>query len=272
MAQEVLLQAEHLQKTFKAGKGRVQAITDVSLTINRGETLALVGESGCGKSTLGRLLLRLIEPDSGKVTMDQTDVTALNKHELREFRKRMQLVFQDPYASLDPRFTVEKIISEPLKAYGMSKEEQHQVVLELAGKGGINPDYLNRYPHQFSGGMKRRLALARALLAPFDALALDEPFTGLDPEIRARCWEQVRRYTAGKPLVLSSHDPADARAIAGLLYELYLRSREVTWTPYVFAEGVDIDFISRVKELSLPGVVIEPTTVRQYHTQYAAHI
>ena len=186
MAQEVLLQAEHLQKTFKAGKGRVQAITDVSLNINRGETLALVGESGCGKSTLGRLLLRLIEPDSGKVTMDQTDVTALNKHELREFRKRMQLVFQDPYASLDPRFTVEKIISEPLKAYGMSKEEQHQVVLELAGKVGINPDYLNRYPHQFSGGQRQRIGIARAIALHPDLVVCDEPVSALDVSIQAQ--------------------------------------------------------------------------------------
>ena len=208
MAQEVLLQAEHLQKTFKAGKGRVQAITDVSLTINRGETLALVGESGCGKSTLGRLLLRLIEPDSGKVTMDQTDVTALNKHELRAFRKRMQLVFQDPYASLDPRFTVEKIISEPLKAYGMSKEEQHQVVLELAGKVGINPDYLNRYPHQFSGGQRQRIGIARAIALHPDLVVCDEPVSALDVSIQAQTLNLLHdlQQELGLTYLFISHD------------------------------------------------------------------
>ena len=224
MAQEVLLQAEHLQKTFKAGKGRVQAITDVSLTINRGETLALVGESGCGKSTLGRLLLRLIEPDSGKVTMDQTDVTALNKHELREFRKRMQLVFQDPYASLDPRFTVEKIISEPLKAYGMSKEEQHQVVLELAGKVGINPDYLNRYPHQFSGGQRQRIAIARALITRPRFVVADEPVSALDVSIQAQVLNLLMSLQdeLGLSYLFISHDLNVVRHISNRVGVMYL--------------------------------------------------
>lgn len=186
MAKEILLDAQHLNKTFKASKGRVQAITDVSLQIYKGETLALVGESGCGKSTLGRLLIRLLELDSGSVVFDGTNVTNMGKKELRAFRRRMQLVFQDPYASLDPRFTIESCIAEPLRAYGMSKEEIHQAVVDLADKVGINPEHLGRYPHQFSGGQRQRVGIARAIALHPDLVVCDEPVSALDVSIQAQ--------------------------------------------------------------------------------------
>lgn len=186
MANDVLLQARHLTKTFKASNGRVQAITDVSLDIYRGETLALVGESGCGKSTLGRLLIRLLEADEGTVTFDGTEINALKAKQLREFRRRMQLVFQDPYASLDPRFTIESCIAEPLRAYGYSKEEMHQRVLTLAEKVGIRPEHLSRYPHQFSGGQRQRVGIARAIALNPDLVVCDEPVSALDVSIQAQ--------------------------------------------------------------------------------------
>lgn len=186
MAREVLVDAKNLVKTFKASKGQVQAVTDVSLQIYRGETLALVGESGCGKSTLGRLLIRLIEADSGTVNFDGTELTALKKKDLRAFRKKMQLIFQDPYASLDPRFTIEKCICEPLRAAGCSAEEQHKTVLELAEKCGINPDHLGRYPHQFSGGQRQRVGIARAIALRPQLIVCDEPVSALDVSIQAQ--------------------------------------------------------------------------------------
>ena len=186
MNEDILVSASHLNKTFRAPKGRVQAITDVSLQIRRGETLALVGESGCGKSTLGRLLIQLLPADSGEVVFDGTDITKLKKKELRAFRRRMQLVFQDPYASLDPRFTIEQSIAEPLQAFGMSKAEQHERVLELAAQCGINPEHLGRYPHQFSGGQRQRVGIARAISLHPDLVVCDEPVSALDVSIQAQ--------------------------------------------------------------------------------------
>ncbi len=192
MSRELLLEARNLNKTFKVSKGCVQAITDVSLKIYKGETLALVGESGCGKSTLGRLLLRLIEPDSGSINFDGTELTSLKAREVRNFRRRMQLVFQDPYASLDPRFTIADCISEPLRAFGASKEEMDRAVLDLSEKVGINPEHLGRYPHQFSGGQRQRVGIARAIALHPDLVVCDEPVSALDVSIQAQTLNLLR--------------------------------------------------------------------------------
>ena len=160
---KVLLKAEHLKKYFKSPHGTVKAVDDVSLEIYEGETLALVGESGCGKSTLGRVILNLITPTSGTVTFDGTDITALHGKTLRNMRAQMQLVFQDPFSSLDPRFTVGQIIAEPLQNMGLSKQEQQKRVLELMDRVSLQPEHYNRYPHQFSGGQRRRIGSALAL-------------------------------------------------------------------------------------------------------------
>ena len=208
MAKEVLVDARNLVKTFRASRGEVQAVTDVSLQIYRGETLALVGESGCGKSTLGRLLLRLIEANSGSIRFDGTELTTLKKKELRAFRKRMQLIFQDPYASLDPRFTIEKCISEPLRAAGYSAEEQYRTVRELAEKTGINPEHLGRYPHQFSGGQRQRVAIARAIALHPQMVVCDEPVSALDVSIQAQTLNLLHDLQAELQLtyLFISHD------------------------------------------------------------------
>ena len=141
---KVLLKAEHLKKYFKSPHGTVKAVDDVSLEIYEGETLALVGESGCGKSTLGRVILNLITPTSGTVTFDGTDITALHGKTLRNMRAQMQLVFQDPFSSLDPRFTVGQIIAEPLQNMGLSKQEQQKRVLELMDRVSLQPEHYGR--------------------------------------------------------------------------------------------------------------------------------
>ena len=165
MANEILMQAKGLVKEFKATGGIVHAVSGVDLDIYAGETLALVGESGCGKSTLGKLLLRLMPATDGQITFEGEDLTAMNSRELRQARRRMQLIFQDPYASLDPRMSVGRIIAEPLRAYKVCKNaaEEEAMVRSLMDKVGIRPEFYHRYPHQFSGGQRQRVGIARAL-------------------------------------------------------------------------------------------------------------
>ena len=188
---KVLVDVHNLVKEFPvsgSGKGVVNAVSDVSFQIYEGETLALVGESGCGKSTLGRLLLRLLEPTAGEVIFDGTNVGTLKGKELRNFRKEMQIIFQDPYASLNPRMNVERIISEPLithKVCANKMETRHRVV-ELMQEVGIPVEFLRRYPHQFSGGQRQRIGIARALALRPRLIVCDEPVSALDVSIQSQ--------------------------------------------------------------------------------------
>lgn len=188
---KVLVDVQNLVKEFPvsgSGKGVVHAVSDVSFQIYEGETLALVGESGCGKSTLGRLLLRLLEPTSGEVIFDGTNVGKLKGKAMREFRKEMQIIFQDPYASLNPRMNVERIISEPLithKVCANKMETRHRVV-ELMQEVGIPVEFLRRYPHQFSGGQRQRIGIARALALRPRLIVCDEPVSALDVSIQSQ--------------------------------------------------------------------------------------
>ena len=237
MAQEVLLEAKNLTKTFKASKGEVQAVTDVNLTIYKGETLSLVGESGCGKSTLGRLLIRLIEPNSGTIRFDGTDILALKKRDLRAFRRKMQLIFQDPYASLDPRFTIEKSICEPLRAAGYSAEEQHEMVLDLAQKTGINPDHLGRYPHQFSGGQRQRVGIARAIALRPELVVCDEPVSALDVSIQAQTLNLLKSLQRELQLtyLFISHDLSVVHYISDRVCVMFLgRISEIGTTEEIY--------------------------------------
>ena len=169
---KTLIETKGLTKEFKVGssnwgksKAVVHAVTDVNLSIYEGETLALVGESGCGKSTLGRLILNLIEPTAGTVAFEGKVMQEMKPEEMRQLRRKMQLIFQDPYASLNPRWTIRDIVAEPLDTYKVykTKAETTQRVEELLKKCGIRPEFINRYPHQFSGGQRQRVGIARAL-------------------------------------------------------------------------------------------------------------
>ena len=238
MAQEVLLEAKDLTKTFKAPNGQVQAVTDVSLQIYKGETLSLVGESGCGKSTLGRLLIRLIEPDSGSVRFGTTELTELKKKELRLFRRHMQLIFQDPYASLDPRFTIAKSICEPLCAAGYSQKEQQEMVLDLAQKTGINPEHLGRYPHQFSGGQRQRVGIARAIALRPELVVCDEPVSALDVSIQAQTLNLLKQLQRelGLTYLFISHDLSVVHYISDRVCVMFLgRICEIGTTEEIYA-------------------------------------
>lgn len=221
---KVLLKAEHLKKYFKSPHGTVKAVDDVSLEIYEGETLALVGESGCGKSTLGRVILNLITPTSGTVTFDDTDITALHGKALRNMRAQMQLVFQDPFSSLDPRFTVGQIIAEPLQNMGLSKQEQQKRVLELMDRVSLQPEHYSRYPHQFSGGQRQRIGIARALAPNPRLIVCDEPVSALDVSIQAQILNLLKKLQSQSNLtyLFISHDLAVVRYISDRVCVMFL--------------------------------------------------
>ena len=187
-----LLEIRDLYKSFpvNAGMGKTivaKAVDGVSLTVAHGEALGLVGESGCGKSTLGRLALRLLEPTSGSVVFEGRDLEKLNKQELRALRKDMQIIFQDPFASLNPRMRVEEIITEPLIIHGLAKTgELDGRAAELLKKVGLSVDALRRYPHEFSGGQRQRIGIARALASGPSFIVADEPVSALDVSVQAQ--------------------------------------------------------------------------------------
>ncbi|HEV2054760.1 MAG TPA: dipeptide ABC transporter ATP-binding protein [Methylomirabilota bacterium] len=195
MAETPLLEVKNLKKYFPIRGGlfsrevaRVHAVDDVSFTIQKGETLGLVGESGCGKSTTGRCILRLIEPTSGEVTFEGQNVTALDKRSLRHLRRDMQIIFQDPYASLNPRMTVGSIVGEAIVIHKLAKtrKEREERVVHLLETVGLSSDHLRRYPHEFSGGQRQRIGIARALAVSPKLIVADEPVSALDVSIQAQ--------------------------------------------------------------------------------------
>ncbi|MDZ4677422.1 MAG: dipeptide ABC transporter ATP-binding protein [Oligoflexia bacterium] len=192
---EPLIEVRNLRKEFsiKGGIfsreiGSVKAVSDVTLSINKGETLGLVGESGCGKSTLGRCVIRLLEPTEGKILFEGKDITDLKGENLRALRRRMQIIFQDPYASLNPRMTIGSIISEPLLIHkiGENKSDRLNRVRELLELVGLRKETIDRYPHEFSGGQRQRIGIARALAVNPDLIVCDEPVSALDVSIQAQ--------------------------------------------------------------------------------------
>ncbi len=195
MPDTALLRVKNLKKYFPIRGGlfsrevaRVHAVDDVSFDLMKGETLGLVGESGCGKSTTGRCILRLIEPTAGEVWFDDKNVTTLDKRSLRHLRRDMQIIFQDPYASLNPRMTVGSIIGEALVIHKLakSKRERDERVVHLLETVGLNADHLRRYPHEFSGGQRQRIGIARALAVSPKLIVADEPVSALDVSIQAQ--------------------------------------------------------------------------------------
>jgi len=195
MAEQPLLQVKSLKKYFPIRGGllsrevaRVHAVDDISFDIVKGETLGLVGESGCGKSTTGRCILRLIEPTAGEVWFENKNVTTLDKRSLRHLRRDMQIIFQDPYASLNPRMTVGSIIGEALVIHKLakSKREREERVVHLLETVGLSSDHLRRYPHEFSGGQRQRIGIARALAVSPKLIVCDEPVSALDVSIQAQ--------------------------------------------------------------------------------------
>ena len=222
-----LLEARHLSKEFPLGQGRsVHAVTDVSLSVAQGETLAVVGESGCGKSTLGRMLIRLATPTAGEVLLRGENISTMSERAFRTHRRELQLVFQDPFASLDPRMRVRDLIAEPLVTYKVAatKDEVTELVCNLMRAVGIPQDYLWRYPHQFSGGQRQRIGIARAIALDPALIVCDEPVSALDVSVQNKilnllCDLQEQR---GLTYVFISHDLSVVRHIGNRVCVMFL--------------------------------------------------
>lgn len=184
---EGFIEIWNLTKQFHIGKQILNAVNDVNLSISRGKTVGLVGESGCGKSTLGKCLLRLQEPTSGSVFYEGTNICHISKKAMRLLRRKMQIIFQDPYSSLNPRMTIREIINEPLEIHCLALGKRRNIrIQELLEQVGLNPNCMNRYPNEFSGGQRQRIAIARALAVEPDFIVCDEPLSALDVSIQAQ--------------------------------------------------------------------------------------
>ena len=244
-----LLEIRNLQKYFPIRGGilsrvvaNVKAVEDVSFTIKPGEVVGLVGESGSGKTTAGRSILRLIEPTDGEVIFNGTDVTKLSKSQMREFRKEMQIIFQDPFASLNPRMTVGDIIGEALTIHNLAKgREKEERVSDLLERVGLSPSHMRRYPHEFSGGQRQRIGIARALAVDPEFIVADEPVSALDVSIQAQVVNLLQdlKEELGLTLLFIAHDLAVVEYISDKVIVMYLgRVMEIAPSKELYANPV----------------------------------
>ncbi|GIO26880.1 ABC transporter ATP-binding protein [Ornithinibacillus bavariensis] len=227
MGAEKILEVKNLKKHFNLGKNRVlKAVNDVTFHVNKGETFGLVGESGCGKSTIGRTILGLYNKTAGDVFFDGKSVHTLPEKELFKLRQRMQMIFQDPYASLNPRSTVREVISEPMEVHKLfrTKKEQNDRVYQLLEEVGLNRDHANRYPHEFSGGQRQRIGIARALALNPDFIIADEPISALDVSVQAQVVNLLKQLQEEKGLtfLFIAHDLSMVKQISDRIGVMYL--------------------------------------------------
>ncbi|NLG72724.1 MAG: dipeptide ABC transporter ATP-binding protein [Chloroflexi bacterium] len=229
----VLVRVENLTKHFPITRGiviqkqvgAVQAVDRINFVIHKGETLGLVGESGCGKSTAGRTILQLYKPTAGKVYFKDQELTSLSDEKLRRLRRDMQIIFQDPYASLNPRMTVGKIVGEPLDIHNIGTvKERNERVRELLRVVGLNPYFINRYPHEFSGGQRQRIGIARALALRPEFIVCDEPISALDVSIQAQVVNLLEELQEqfGLTYLFIAHDLSMVRHISNRIAVMYL--------------------------------------------------
>ena len=223
----VLLEVKNLTKHFPVSGGKVvHAVDDVSFTITKGKTLGLVGESGCGKSSCARTVVRIYEPTSGRIILDGADITELSQKQLLPHRRKMQMIFQDPYASLNARMTVQDIIAEPLRAHHIcsSKAEERELVADMLRQVGLNQEHASRYAHEFSGGQRQRVGIARALILHPQLVICDEPISALDVSIQAQVVNMLRNFQdeQGLTYLFIAHDLSMVRYVSDDVGVMYL--------------------------------------------------
>ena len=222
---DVLLSLRNIYRRFTASSGKnIEAVDDVSLTVIKGETLGVVGESGCGKSTLGRCILRLIEPDSGEIIYDGKNLLELNREEMRQMRRKLQLVFQDPYASLDSRKTILQLVKAPLDVFRIgTREEREEQVICMLSAVGLGKEFAAKYPDSLSGGERQRVAIARALILSPEFVVCDEPVSSLDSSIRAQVLNLLKDLQRQKGLtyMFISHDLSVVKYMSNRIAVMY---------------------------------------------------
>ena len=271
-----LLKVEHLSKEFPAESGMfakrfskrvVSAVNDISFEIYPGETFGLVGESGCGKSTTGRTIMRLTKPTAGKVFFQGKDVAEMSKHEIKDMRREMQFIFQDPYASLNPRMTIGEIVSEPMTIHGVgTKEERIERVRELLDVVGLNPEHINRYPHEFSGGQRQRVGIARALIMNPKLIIADECISALDVSIQAQVVNLMKdiQQETGTAYLFIAHDLSMVKYISDRIGVLHLgHLLETGTTEEIFEHPIHPYTRSLLSAIPLPNPVVEKRRVAE---------
>ena len=268
-----IVEARGLKMYFPVGrtlggkpKRLLKAVDDVSFSIQKGETFGLVGESGCGKTTVGRCLVRLYEPTDGRIFFDGQDIAHLGEKPLTPYRRRMQMIFQDPYASLNPRMTVASIIAEPLRYAGASKAYQTERVRELVDLVGLKPDHLQRYPHEFSGGQRQRVGIARALIMNPKLIIADECISALDVSIQAQVVNLMKdiQQETGTAYLFIAHDLSMVKYISDRIGVLHLgHLLETGTTEEIFADPIHPYTRSLLSAIPLPNPVVEKRRVAE---------
>ena len=273
---DVILRVEGLKMYFPITSGliiqrtvgNIKAVDGLNFSIKRGETLGLVGESGCGKSTTGRAILQLYRPTAGHVWFEDVDLTTMKGEDLRKQRRRMQMIFQDPYASLNPRMTVGAIVGEPLEVHGMADgDERRERVMELLKIVGLNPYFINRYPHEFSGGQRQRIGVARALAVNPEFIVADEPISALDVSIQAQIINLLEdlQQEFGLTYLFIAHDLSVVRHISDRVAVMYLgKMVELTDRTELYNNPLHPYTRALLSAVPIPDPAIEVTTAA-YH-------
>ncbi|OXM86060.1 ABC transporter ATP-binding protein [Paenibacillus rigui] len=267
MSEQPILEVRNLKKHFQVGGGKtLKAVDDLNFAIRRGETFGLVGESGCGKSTAGRTIIRLYEATSGEVLFNGENVHQLKGKKLHDFRRQMQMVFQDPYASLNPRMTVGNIIAEGVDIHGMyTGAKRKERVMELLRAVGLNDEHANRFPHEFSGGQRQRIGIARALAIEPQFIIADEPISALDVSVQAQVVNLFKKLQKERGLtyLFIAHDLAMVKHISDRIGVMYLgKLVEVTTSEALYAKPLHPYTQSLLSAIPIPDPEIERTRER----------